>query len=620
MRFGTNAASIIGGAALLVTGCTQTPPPSPPQPAAAATQAATEAASLDTLRAQLKQATDHEQLVPLIDQIALSGQAAKPALRDLVALTAHGHERVRWHAARAIGLVGEDAIAELPTLVGLLDDADPIVVAQAAAAIGLIREDDERTDTPAKDAALYASAIAPLTKTAIHPDPRARRAAVRALRSLHASPAAIAPLLTKQLADADPSVVLPAMHTLADMGDDAVPLLVEALKDQRARYWAAVALAEVGPAAADAVEPLTAVLETGETEERLQALLTLGAIGEKATPAVPAIVKTLESNDPSLRFAAAFALGQLRATDADAALEKAAAASDPFLAEVAAWARARIHPDDAALRDEALGRLQAGLDSDRPKVRAASAAGLSDLAGALDAATRQRLAAEFASLLTDAEPTVAMGGGAALVRLGADAVATVRAKLADPATRIAALEILAAIGASSAPATDDLIGLLDDADEQTRSDAAMALAAIGADAAKAVPQLVKLLADDKGPAGPRYAAAYALGRLGDAARPALDTLRTLTAADDNVLATVAVWAALKIAPADKNLVETAIPKLRTVLRGEADLARLEAAVALGDIGPAAAAAIPILELVEEDDPIKAVRAAAAEALAKIRGG
>jgi len=40
---------------------------------------------------------------------------------------------------------------------------------------------------------------------------------------------------------------------------------------------------------------------------------------------------------------------------------------------------------------------------------------------------------------------------------------------------------------------------------------------------------------------------------------------------------------------------------------------------LGEIGPAAAGAIPILELVEEDDPIKAVPAAAAEALAKIQG-
>jgi HEAT repeat protein len=41
-------------------------------------------------------------------------------------------------------------------------------------------------------------------------------------------------------------------------------------------------------------------------------------------------------------------------------------------------------------------------------------------------------------------------------------------------------------------------------------------------------------------------------------------------------------------------------------------------VALGDIGPAAGSAIPLLELVAEDDPAKDVRRAAAEAAKKIR--
>lgn len=614
--------------ALLAAGCTQAPPAAPPQPAAptaAASQptdkapAATGDSSLATLRRTLREATDEQLLVRAIDEIAQSGQNAKPAIDELVKATAHKSGRVRWHAARAIGLVGEDAIGQIPTLVALLGDDDPIVVAQAAAAIGHIRADDERTDTPAQDAAIYAAAIAPLTKTALHSDPRARRAALRALRGLHASPQALAPLLAKQLADADPSVVLPAMHTLADMGDDAVPLLVESLKDPQSRYWASVALAEVGPSAAAAVEPLTTVVSTGETEERLQALLTLGAIGEKAGAAVPAMIQALESNDPALQFAAAFALGQLRATAADEPLRKAAAAADPFLAEVAAWARARIHPDDAALQAEAIERLLAGLDSDRPKVRAASAAGLSDLAPNLDAGKRRELAGEFATLLRDTDPTVATGAGAALIRLGDDAIATVREKLADPAVRVAALEILAALGTAAAPALDEVVSLLGDADEHVRSEAAMALAALGTGAAKAVAPLQKILADESGPVGPRYSAAYALGRIGAAAQPALATLRGLTTSDDDVLATVAVWAALKIAPDDKTLVEAAIPKLRTVLRGEADLARLEAAVALGDIGPAAAAAIPILELVEEDDPVKAVRTAAAEALTKIRG-
>ena len=45
--------------------------------------------------------------------------------------------------------------------------------------------------------------------------------------------------------------------------------------------------------------------------------------------------------------------------------------------------------------------------------------------------------------------------------------------------------------------------------------------------------------------------------------------------------------------------------------------RLEAAVALGEIGPAAKTALPMLELLAEDDPSRLVRDAAAEAVRKI---
>ena len=103
-----------------------------------------------------------------------------------------------------------------------------------------------------------------------------------------------------------------------------------------------------------------------------------------------------------------------------------------------------------------------------------------------------------------------------------------------------------------------------------------------------------------------------------AAKPAFEKLRTLATSEDEMLATVAVWAAVKIEPGDASLFEMAIPALRQAIRGDREIVRLEAAVALGEIGPAAVAAIPILELVAEEDPVKAVRAAAAEALTRIK--
>ena len=127
-----------------------------------------------------------------------------------------------------------------------------------------------------------------------------------------------------------------------------------------------------------------------------------------------------------------------------------------------------------------------------------------------------------------------------------------------------------------------------------------------------------MLADEGAPLE-RCPAAYALGRIGPAAKPAVEQLRALATSPDEVLATVALWSALKIEPGDRSLFDQAIPALRKAARAEQEVVRLEAVVALGDIGPEAASAIPILELVSEEDPSKSVRSAAATALAKIKG-
>jgi HEAT repeat protein len=597
------------------------PPAAQPVAAvAAAAQAAGEnspAAAIGDLVTKLGAVTDSDERVVVIDEIGAIGQNARPALDVLVAAFADADSRVRWHAVRAVGLIGEDARSAIPELVKLLADADPIVVTQAAAALGSIREDDGREQIPDADAATYATVIDPLARTAIHPDGRARRAAVRALRR-YKTLAALGPIVSKQLADADPGVLLSALHTLADMGDDAVPFLMEAIKDPKSKYWAEVALAQLGPDAAPATEILAQAAAEGATEERLQAILSLAAIGEPAAAAAPVVVKALESDDAALRLPAAFALGRMKASAGDESLKKIAAGTDPFLGSVAAWALARIHPDDKPLVDAAVARLRTGLADPDPEARTACVNGLSDLAGSLGGDVREQVAAEFVSLLADADPETGRAAGAALIRLGGAAVPALRTKLADPAIRLNVMEILSAIGPAAKPALGEFITALGDADPQCRGDAAVAIAAIGADAADAVPHLQKMVADPSAVEGLRYAAAYALGKIGPAAVAAEPVLRELAASDDELMATVATWAGLKIKPDDGSQFEAAIPMLRRALRGDREMVRLEAAVALGDIGPSAASAIPILELVSEEDPVKQVREAAAAALAKIR--
>ncbi len=604
------------------------PAPAPAKPAAA--PASQPADPLAALREALAAAGDENARILVIDEIAKLGQNAKAALGDLVPFLADKDVRTRWHAARTVGFIGEDAISVLPKLVGLLGDADPIVATQAAAAIARIRTDDGRDADamPKPEAQAYSDAMEGLIGATVHPDARVRRSSLRAIDAFAPPPEVLAPLVNKQLADADPSVVLPALHSLADLGKVSVPLLMESLKNPRSRYWAELALTEIGPAAAPAVDLLTQTLADGEPEERVQAILALGAIGAAAKPAAPQLIQAVESQDTSLQLAAAFALGKIGATNADAALERMAASADPLVGSIAAWARAKLRPDDEELRRKALAALTESFASDRPNVRSGSISALSDLAVKLDEASTTGLAKAFVERLTDADPEVQTAAAAALVRLGGRAVPALGAALDDPQRQVAALELLAGIGPAAAPTLPRLLELVRDGDPVVSGDAAITIAAIGPAAAAAVPELMKMLADPPASLAAeeaaalvrrRFAACYALGRIGEAADVASDRLQELSRSEEDLLATVATWAALKIRPQDASLFESAVPILRRALRGEREIARLEAAIALGDIGAAADSAIPILELVSEDDGSTRVRAAAAAALKKIRG-
>lgn len=577
------------------------------------------AAGVAELVKLLSSAADEDGRVKAIDDLAAIGQNAKPAMDALLAAIGGDNVRVRWHAARALGAIGEDALPALPTLVGLLKDADPIVATQAAAAIAAIRVDDDRKELPADAAKSYADAAAALSESAVHPDPRVRRSALRAVSRLELDPAKLAALVNRQLADAEPAVVMESLQSLADIGPVAVPLLVESLKDPKARYWATVALTEIGADAAPATGALTAAAQNGETEERLQAMLALAAIGEPAAEAADELAAALDSPDTAVRSAAAYALGRMRGSVADAALEKAAADADPFLAGIASWARARIHPDDKALVSKSLGILTGALDGDRPNGRIAAMSAIADLSESLDDADEAAVAERFVKLLEDANPSVRGAAATALLRLGPTAVASLEKALGNPATRTLAMELLAAAGSKAKPAVDTLVGALADADPAHRGDAAVALAAIGADAAEAVPALVKLAGSAAADDPSRYPAIFALGKIGPAAAPAAELLRGMLAkADDPMGQSVAAWALLKITPDDAKLVAEAVPLLRRALRSERDLVRLEAVSALADLGAAAASAVPMLELMSEDDPLPAIRKAAAAAAARIK--
>lgn len=604
---------------------------------AAVKQAGT--AAVETILGRLAAATDEDGRVTAIDDIAKLGAAAEPALQPLLkAATDTTSARIRWHAIRAIGRIGHDASSAVPALIAALADSDPIVVTQSVVALGDIRRDDPRhdADLPATEAAAFIQARDALMKACSHADARVRRAALRSVKEF-VSVDDLGPLFVKFLSDSDPSVILPSLQSLADLGEPVVPLLLKALEDPKARYWATVALMEMGPKAAAATDPLTTLLATGEIDERMQTGLALAAIGEPAAAAADELAGLLESPEGALRFTGAYALGRIRGPGADAALEKAAADADPFLATIATWARARIHPDDPALVDAAVTRLTAGLTSDRHNLRAAAVRSIADLRGSIPDDREAEVANAVVKLLNDPRGDVARAAAEALVQMGPTAIAALEQALEDPALELPAVQLLSSLGKLSEPAVDSLTKSLGDTDPVIRGEAAVALASVGSEAVEAVPSLIEMISaavdapaepvesagmDMVGSAaGNRLAAIFALGKIGPAAARAVDRLTALAGADDDdMLATMASWALLKIEPGNPAHFEAAIPRLRKALRAERETVRAEAARALGEIGYPASSAIPMLELLSDDDPSAAVRAAAAEALPKLKGG
>jgi HEAT repeat protein len=639
------------------------PAPEPAGKAAAAQKAETVTAATDNKQPagpasdgqapkgmQASPPSQSQQLIEQIDDIGDRGAGAADSLPILKEALGDASPEVRWHAARSLGLVGKDAVPCIADLVGRLADEEPLVVAQVATAIGRIKEDDiapggRPSGKPVSDS--YAMALEALVKTVSHPDPRVRRAAILAIKRLHPDRAVLADLLGSMLADRELPVVMAALRSIADVGEPAVPFLAESLGRPAARYWASVALAEMGPRAAEAADELVAAMPEADPVEQMQMLLALAAIGEPAAKSAGSLVEMLENDShvsQALRIPLVYALGQMRIEGAHEPLGRLLDSKDSILAATAAWARARIHPDQAEEVAIAVDRLLEGVRSPDPVVRQGTLSALADLSEEVTQEQAGRLAKEFGRALADGEVDVRMTGAESLARLGAAAVPELLAALGDPHRRLIAIDVLGSLGAAAKDAVPALVRLLDDPDATIRGDAAFALGGIGPDAVEAVPALIRILeaavaalgerppggadgdgrpdqADDAGPSHrpARYTAAYALGRIGPPARAAVSVLDGLVKSGDPLLATVGVWSALQIEPENASLRTQAVPLLTKALLDEHDLVRLEAAVALGEIGKASRETLEMLELVAEDDPVPTVRSAAAEALAKLRG-
>jgi HEAT repeat protein len=248
----------------------------------------------------------------------------------------------------------------------LLGKSDPILEYHAAIALGKIGDKSDAT-VDALVAAIGSN------------DMRVSRAALSAIKNLQPGPKKTVPALKKALQSGDPTVAAHALEAIVEQGANAVPFINEALMQPETAYIAAAAAEQIGADAAGAVPALTELLKkTNHSQLDVRVLLALGRIGAAAKPAVPTIIEHLNaSGDRTVPVAAAFALGLIGDPAGDAALKAAAAKPDrPFLNMVAAFSLAKLHPEDAAMKAACMGQLKAGIESTDPDLKAAAEKGM----------------------------------------------------------------------------------------------------------------------------------------------------------------------------------------------------------------------------------------------------
>ncbi len=535
------------------------------------------------------------------DELADLGRRAAAATPALAKALASEDADTRWRAARAIGEVGAGAASAAEALAGKLADREPLVRAHAARALGLIGAAESKTAVPK------------LVEASADEDARVRRAAIGALIRLNADRQVVVPLFRKALEDAEPSVLMPALHQLTEMGDQAVPLLEEALKSEKARYWALLALSELGPKASAAADGITAALTDERPEVRMQAAMALGAIGADAKAAVPALTKSLDDEQPSVRYGAAYALGkvadkrayngagEVRQKRRRDAVDDQQLGNRPDESQRCRHRAPRCRSDHQSAgkqeptrpswRYPRAGRAEGPFGVDCPGVRARHRRSRSVGRGQHHGCTR---------------------------RAGAQS-GSPRGQWPEKseAPRVCRA-VLQRIGPDSAAAVPQLVEALKTADDPAfRREVNFALAAIGPAAAPAVPELAKTF-DDDSLAIAQPSAAYALGKIGPASKAAAPAVGKIVLSTREPLHRLAaVFALRQINPDDPSIKQVAAPLALEGLASDRELVRLESAKMLGEIGVAAPGAVEALKKAADDES-GAVREAAAAALKKLQ--
>jgi HEAT repeat protein len=362
------------------------------------------------------------------------GPEAKDAVPALTKKLQDKDPEVRREAILALAAIGKEAeSAVAPIAAGVKDEITCGAATYALGRIGQIPADIEptiRANAKGDDKVLSTASLWALVR--VHPedknllreaaekliprlkdtDPIVRQTVAHALVSLPPAPEIAMPIWEKVFKDADDATIRHALGAIAAQGAPAVPRLVGALQNEKARGYVIYALGEMGATAAPAADALAALANDKDPLIAQEAALSLAKIGPAAKAAVPELAKVLAEGDVAKVPAVAYALGRI-GPDAKAALpalRDALKSRRNVAAEASAWALTQIEPESEEIATEVVPVLVKALSSRHVHVRLGAVEALGGIAAKTEAA-REALQKAASS---DNEPAVRAAAAKAL--------------------------------------------------------------------------------------------------------------------------------------------------------------------------------------------------------------
>jgi len=412
-------------------------------------------------------------------------------------------------------------------------------------------------------------------------------------------PKTIAGLLAA-LASKDPLVKHCAGQALVEMGPSAqsvFPILLKRYQQGGEEMeWIILELAKT--AGTSAVSPLSEALKDADPKIRQKAAEALGEIGPDAMPAVPKLAATLHDATPAVVIASAVSLRKIDKHNHGevSALIGLLTGKVPQIQAGAIWALGEFGEDSA----EAVQPLMKTLESGNSETAGITARTL----GLIGSAAGPAIPLLIDRLKID-DPQIRMFTMEALGRFGEDAKAAIPKllQLADRDEQMwGAISALSSMGTNAVPG---LVELYRQGEGGKHSSAARAFMKMGPKAAAAVPALVEDL--DSESTGRNAQAAMVLGCIGEKAKVAVPRLTELIHNADvhvRLRAAEALWrldrqtnAVLPVMMAELEDWSKDTNALRGLTEDEHGQSRQQvAAEVMGEIGPAAKAAVPFLRM------------------------